>query len=119
MLITLLKTKIHAATVTEARLEYEGSIEIDEALLKAGGILPYEKVEVYNITNGERFATYVIKGKENSGTIGLNGAAARKVYPGDSIIIIAYGLYSREEVENYSPCILLVDEKNAIKKRLP
>ncbi len=119
MLVTMLKTKIHAATVTEANLEYEGSIKIDEALLKAGNILPYERVEVYNITNGQRFATYVIKGKENSGVIGLNGAAARLVYPGDSVIIIAYGQYAEKELKDYRPCILLVDEKNVVKKRLP
>ncbi len=119
MFITLLKAKIHAATVTDANLEYEGSIEIDNTLLTASGIRPFEKVDVYNITNGKRFSTYVIKGKENSGVIGLNGAAARLAYPGDSIIIIAYGLYEADEAEKHQPTIILVDENNVRKKRLP
>ncbi len=108
----MLKCKIHGATVTDANLNYKGSITIDEELMKAAGILPHEKVQVVNNNNGERFETYVIKGEPGSGTICLNGAAARLVQPGDKVIIIAYCLMTQNEAENYEPKIVFVDEKN-------
>ncbi|WP_027717455.1 aspartate 1-decarboxylase [Desulfovirgula thermocuniculi] len=114
MFITLFKAKIHRATVTEANLHYMGSITIDEALLEASGILPHEKVQLVNLNNGERFETYVIKGPRNSGTICLNGAAARLVQPGDKVIIIAYALMTPAEAADFSPTVVLVDEHNRV-----
>ena len=114
MFITLFRAKIHRATVTEANLHYMGSITIDEALLEASGILPHEKVQVVNLNNGERFETYVIKGPRNSGTICLNGAAARLVQPGDKVIIIAYALMTPAEAVDFSPTVVLVDEHNRV-----
>ena len=114
MLITKLKGKIHRATVTQAELDYVGSITVDQDLLDASGIMEYEKVEIVNINNGERFHTYVIKGKSDSGMICLNGAAARKAQPGDKVIIIAYGLYNPEELEGYKPTIVIVDDENKV-----
>ena len=112
MLLTLLKSKIHSATVTMADLHYEGSISIDRALMDAAGFLLNERVEIYNITNGNRFATYVIEAERGSGEIGLNGAAARQVMPGDKVIICAYAAMSEEETRGYKPVVVLVDEKN-------
>lgn len=109
-----LLAKIHRATITEARLDYEGSISICPDLLKASGILPYEKVEVYNLENGERFATYAIVGKK--GEIALNGAAAHKGKPGDKVIIAAYIYLKEEEINSHSPKVVLVGEQNKIKK---
>jgi len=106
--------KIHRATVTEANLNYVGSITIDGELLKASGILPYEVVEIWNITNGERFNTYVIEGPPNSGVICLNGAAARKVAVGDKVIIAAYAQATEEEAKSWTPTVVLVDDKNRI-----
>ncbi|BCS80629.1 aspartate 1-decarboxylase [Anaerocellum diazotrophicum] len=114
MLIEVLKSKIHRATVTEANLNYVGSITIDEELMKAAGIFENEKVQVVNINNGERFETYVIRGEKGSGTICLNGAAARLVQVGDKIIIMAYCLLTMEEYYNYKPKIVFVDDKNKI-----
>ena len=114
----MLKTKLHRATITEANLDYEGSLTIDKNLLEAVGIAPFERVKVYNINNGERFDTYAIEGKRGSGVIGLNGAAARKGMVGDLIIIVTFGFYSEEELEKYYPNIALLDEKNEIKKML-
>ncbi|WP_456342036.1 aspartate 1-decarboxylase [Thermovibrio sp.] len=108
----MFKSKIHRATVTGADLNYEGSITIDSELLKLADILPYEKVDVYNITNGERFSTYVIPGEPGSGEICLNGAAARKVQKGDLVIIVSYCELSDEEIKDYSPIVVLVDEEN-------
>ncbi len=108
--------KIHRATVTEANLDYVGSITIDAELLKASGILPWEVVEIWNITNGERFNTYVIEGPSNSGVICLNGAAARKVAVGDKVIIAAYAQAMEEEAENWTPTVVLVDDENRIKE---
>ncbi len=107
-----MKAKIHRATITQADLHYEGSISIDENLLKESGILPYEKVDVLNISNGERFSTYAIVAKANSGEIKVNGAAARLVQVGDQIIIIAYCLINAKEAEIFQPKVLLVDQKN-------
>ncbi len=106
--------KIHRATVTQADLHYVGSITIDEDLLEAAGILPFEKVEVYDITNGNRLATYALPGERGSGVIGMNGAAARLVQPGDLVIIVAYGLFDEEEARRHRPRVVLVDEENRI-----
>jgi aspartate 1-decarboxylase len=108
------KSKIHRATVTDANLNYVGSITIDPVLLKRADILPYEMVQVVNINNGERFETYVIEGQEGSGMICLNGAAARLAVPGDLVIIIAYGQYTEEELKRYEPKIVHVDVNNRI-----
>ncbi|ADR19027.1 aspartate 1-decarboxylase [Calditerrivibrio nitroreducens] len=116
MLRTMFKAKIHRATVTDADLNYEGSITIDEDLLDASGILPYEKVDIYNITNGARFSTYTIVGKRGSGEICLNGAAARLVQKGDLVIIVSYGIYSDEDLKNYKPVVVHVDKNNKIIK---
>ncbi len=108
----MFKSKIHRATVTQANLHYEGSITIDESLMKTADILPYEKVEIYNITNGERFSTYVIPGEANSGVICLNGAAARKAQVGDNIIIVSYCELEKDEIEGFEPIVVLVDKNN-------
>lgn len=114
MFLTVFKSKIHRATVTEANLHYMGSITIDETLLKAADILPGEKVQVVNNNNGNRLETYVIAGKPDSGIICLNGAAARLVQPGDTVIIITYAMMSRSEALNYQPQVVMVDETNRI-----
>lgn len=114
----MLRAKLHKATITEADLNYEGSLTIDRELLDAVGIVPFERVKVYNINNGERFDTYAIEGKAGSGVIGLNGAAARKGMVGDLIIIVTFGFYSPQDLETYHPTIALLDEKNAIKEML-
>jgi len=112
----MLKSKIHRATVTDADLHYEGSISIDEKLMEEAAIVPYEKVAIYDVDNGERFSTYAIKGKRNSGTICLNGAAARKVAKGDLIIIATYVLAEDKEAKKWAPKCVFVDSKNRIKK---
>jgi aspartate 1-decarboxylase len=114
----MLKSKIHRATVTDANLNYEGSLTVDKNLLKEVGLYPSEKVKVYNINNGERFDTYVIEGPAGSGVINLNGAAARKGMAGDLIIIVSYALYSPEELEDYKPKIVVLDPDNHIKKTI-
>jgi len=106
--------KIHRAKVTEANLDYIGSITIDAALLNASGIKENQKVEILNINNGERFSTYVIEGKENSGIICLNGAAARKAQINDKIIIVAYALMSFDEQKTFKPKIAHVDDNNKL-----
>lgn len=116
MLISICKGKIHRATVTEANLNYEGSCTVDQDLMDMAGMIPYQEISIVNINNGARFNTYLIKGKRGSGTICLNGAAARLGHPGDKIIIIAYGMIDEKEVnEDYTPKIVQVDEKNRIK----
>ena len=112
MLITVCKSKIHRATITFANLDYVGSITIDSDLMKAADLIPYEKVQVANISNGERFETYVIEGEAGSRVIGLNGAAARKGMIGDLVIIIAYGHMDKKEAANYRPAIVHVDSEN-------
>ena len=112
MQLTFLKTKIHRATVTKADLNYEGSISIDQNLLEASGIYPYEKVDVLDINNGERFITYAIKGERKSGDIILNGPAARKVAKDDIIIIIAYAMLEFEEAKLFKPSIVFPNEKD-------
>ena len=114
MQIELLKCKIHRATVTDANLNYEGSITLDKALMDAAGILPFEKVGILDINNGARFDTYVIEGEPNSGTICLNGAAARLVQPGDLVIIVAYATMSEEEAKAWKPTVIHVNAKNEI-----
>lgn len=114
MLINLLKGKIHRATVTEAQLDYVGSITVDEDLLEAAGIFEYEQVQIVDINNGNRFETYTIAGERGSGMICLNGAAARCVAVGDKIIIMAYGQFSPEEVGNHPPKVVFVEDDNKI-----
>ncbi len=114
MYLTMFKSKIHRATVTEANLNYMGSITIDEALLDASGILPNEKVQIVNNNNGARFETYVMKGPRDSGIICLNGAAARLAQPGDSVIIIAYALLDHREALMFKPTVVMVDGKNRV-----
>lgn len=116
MELTMLKGKIHRATVTQAELDYVGSITVDTALLKAAGILEYEKVQIVDINNGERFETYTIAGEENSGVICLNGAAARCVQKGDKIIIMAYCNMDAEEAKTHKPTVVFVDKDNKIKQ---
>lgn len=113
----MLKSKIHRATVTDADLEYEGSITIDETLMKAADIIPFEQVRIYNISNGNRFETYAIKGEKGSGTICLNGAAARKAHRGDLLIIATYVSMDEQELKGFTPKLVLVDEKNRMVKK--
>ena len=110
----MLRAKIHRATVTQCDLNYEGSCGIDENLLEAADIREFEKIELYNVNNGERFATYAIKGKRGSGEISLNGAAARKAHLGDLLIICTYAPMTAAEIETYQPNIVFVDEHNRI-----
>ena len=114
MMIEVLKSKLHCATVTEANLNYMGSITIDEDLMDAANLIAGEKVQIVNNNNGERFETYIIKGKRGSGCICLNGAAARKVQVGDVVIIIAYALMDFEEAKNYSPIVVCPKEGNKL-----
>ncbi|MCK9305693.1 MAG: aspartate 1-decarboxylase [Bacteroidales bacterium] len=109
MLLEILKSKIHRARVTEANLNYIGSITIDEDLIDAANLYLNEKVSVVNITNGERIETYVIKGERGSGKIGVNGAAAHKFSPGDLIIVMSYALMTPEEAKNFKPNIIFPD----------
>jgi aspartate 1-decarboxylase len=115
MMRTMLKSKIHRATVTESNLYYEGSITIDENLLKAANILPGEKVEVLNINNGSRIETYAITGKKNTGIICMNGPAARGACVGDQVIILAYAIVNEIEVRSIKPKIVKVNARNRIK----
>lgn len=112
MFLTLLKGKIHRATVTQCDLHYEGSISVDAALLDRAGILAHEQVDVLNINNGERFTTYALPAPAGSGTIGVNGAAARLAQKGDLVIIIAYARMDEAEAKSFSPRVLLVDGTN-------
>lgn len=111
---TMLKSKIHRARVTQVDLDYEGSITIDRALMEASDILPFERVEVLNVSNGARFSTYAIEGGPNSGIIGINGAAARLVAKGDIVIILSYSQVSEDEAVNMTPSIVRVDSQNRI-----
>lgn len=116
MTITMLKSKIHRATVTQAELDYVGSITVDIALLEQAGIFEYEKVQIVDINNGARFETYTIAGERGSGVICLNGAAARMVQTKDKIIIMAYAEVTPDEAKNLRPTVLFVDEKNKVTK---
>ena len=115
---TMLKSKIHRATVTDGNIDYEGSITIDKKLMEEADMLPYEQVQVLNINNGARFSTYAIEGEEGSGDICLNGAAARLAVKGDLVIILTYTEMSDEEARNHQPKIVQVNENNAIVKKL-
>jgi aspartate 1-decarboxylase len=108
------KSKIHRATVTDADLNYEGSVTIDGSLLDAAGILEYEQVHVVNVANGARFETYAMRGTDNSGEVVVNGAAARLVQPGDSVIIFSYGSFAEGELEGFQPTFIFVDAENRI-----
>ena len=110
----MLKAKIHRAKVTDANLDYEGSITIDEALMEAADIHPFEQVQIYNVTNGNRFETYVLKGERGTGVICINGAAAHQASKDDLIIIANYGLLEEEKHANHLPKLIYVDEANRI-----
>lgn len=118
MFRTMMKSKIHRATVTEANLNYVGSITIDEDLLDTVDMLPHEKVQVVNNNNGARLETYIIAGPRGSGVICLNGAAARLVHPGDTVIIISYAMMSDEESRQYEPRIAILDKANKVQSLL-
>jgi len=111
---TMLKSKLHRVTVTQAELHYEGSCAIDETLMDAADIREYQQIEIYNVTNGERFSTYAIRAERGSGTISVNGAAARKVAPGDLLIICTYATYSEIELAKHEPDLVYVDARNRI-----
>ena len=116
MLIEVVKSKIHRVRVTESDINYIGSITIDEDLIDGSGLIENEKVQVVNVNNGERFETYVIKGKRGSGVICLNGPAARKVLVGDIVIIVSFAQMEFEEAKNFHPTIIFPDENNQIKR---
>lgn len=114
MKLTMLKSKLHRATVTHAELEYEGSCAIDQDLLDTANILPFEQLHIYNVTNGERFTTYAITSPRGSGAIGVNGAAAHKANPGDLLIICTYAELEAKEAEQFNPALVYLNERNAI-----
>lgn len=116
MTITMLKAKIHRATVTQAELDYVGSITVDVELLEQSGILEYEKVQIVDVNNGARFETYTIAGERGSGVMCLNGAAARMVQTGDKIILMSYAQVTPEEAKEMCPTVLFVDDKNQVTK---
>lgn len=115
---TMMKSKIHRATVTDSNLDYEGSITIDSHLLDNANIIPYEQVDIYNVTSGERFTTYAIRGEKDSGVICINGAAAHKARKGDIIIIATYASFEEIELESFKPKKVYVDSENKIKTPL-
>ncbi|HYA19663.1 MAG TPA: aspartate 1-decarboxylase [Burkholderiales bacterium] len=114
---TMLKSKLHRVRVTHAKLHYEGSCAIDQTLMDAADIREYQQVDIYNITNGERFTTYAISAERDSGIVSVNGAAAHKANPGDLLIIAAYAVYSELELQKYRPELIYVDEQNRILDR--
>jgi aspartate 1-decarboxylase len=114
MQLTFLKSKLHRVLVTQSELHYEGSCAIDENLLDAADIKEYQQVDIYNVTNGERFTTYAMRAERNFGTISVNGAAARKAAPGDILIIATYAILNENEVDTFSPNLVYVDAKNRI-----
>ena len=116
MRLTAFKSKIHRATVTEADLNYEGSVTVDADLMDAADILPHEQVQILNVNNGQRFDTYAIRGPRGSGVICLNGPAARLAHVGDTVIILTYAEMEREELLRHVPTIVFVDEKNRIRR---
>ena len=109
---TLLKSKIHRATVTDADLHYQGSVKLDPLLMAAADVLPHERIEIYNITNGERFATYAIPGTPGRGEVVINGAAAHKARRGDLVILCTYAAYAESEAHAHAPRVVFVDETN-------
>ncbi|MDO3386857.1 aspartate 1-decarboxylase [Gilvimarinus sp. SDUM040013] len=116
MLSTMLKGKLHMAAVTQAELWYDGSCAIDADLVELAGLREFEQIDIYNVNNGERFTTYVILAERGSGTISMNGAAARKVQVGDRVIIGAYAQYSQADLENYKPRLVYLDESNKVER---
>ena len=111
---TLLKSKLHRATVTDANLHYQGSVTLDPLLMAAADLLPWERVEIYNVTNGERFATYAIPGRPGGGEVVINGAAAHKAGAGDLVIVATYAEYEDAEARRHRPALVFVDEENRI-----
>ena len=114
---TMLKSKLHRISVTHSELDYEGSCAIDEALLEASNIREYEKISIYNVTNGERFSTYAMRADRHSGIISINGAAAHKASPGDIIIIASYAIYNEIELEKFKPQLVYVDSNNRMQSQ--
>lgn len=114
MLLNMFKSKLHRGTVTQADINYVGSVTIDSKLLDQSDILPGERVQIVNLNNGERFETYTIKGESGSGVICVNGAAARLVQPGDKVIIIAYAMMDQESAKSYQPKVLVLNDKNEV-----
>jgi len=114
MQTTMLKAKLHRATVTHSELEYEGSCAIDAKILDFAGIREYEQIQIYNVNNGERFTTYAIRAEENSKVFSINGAAARRACPGDLIIVCAFATFNHEELSDYKPTLVYFDEHNNI-----
>lgn len=114
MMRTMLKCKIHRATVTDAQLHYEGSVTVDRTLMEAAGLVEYEQVHIWNVDNGNRFTTYAIEGEAGSGVICLNGAAARQVSKGDLVIIAAFSAYDEKELATFQPTLVYVDRANRI-----
>lgn len=114
MLRTMLQAKLHRVRVTQSELHYEGSCAIDDDLLDAAGIKEYQAIDIYNVTNGERFSTYAIRAERGSRTISVNGAAAHKADPGDILIIATFSIYSELELQKYHPTLVYVDENNGI-----
>jgi len=112
----MLRAKVHRPTVTETRVDYEGSLTLDEDLMKAAGMLPYERIDVYNSDSGSRFSTYLIPGKPGSGELCVNGAAALLAKPGERIIIASYAALTDEEIREHRPTVVLVDRSNRIKE---
>ena len=116
MLTTLLKGKLHMAAVTQAELWYDGSCAIDADLIKLAGLREFEQIDILNVNNGERFTTYVIVAEAGSGTISMNGAAARKVQVGDRVIIVSYGQFDEQEASQYKPKLVYLDENNRVER---
>lgn len=116
MLCNMLKAKLHMATVTQAELWYDGSCAIDSNLLKLAGMREFEQIDIYNVSNGERFTTYIIKAEAGSGTISMNGAAARRVQVGDRIIIATYGQYNEAELARHQPKLVYLNEDNSVER---
>jgi aspartate 1-decarboxylase len=116
MLSTLLKAKLHMATVTQAELWYDGSCAIDRNLIELAGLREFEQIEIYNVNNGERFATYIILAEAGSGTISMNGAAARRVQVGDRVIIATYGQFSEAEMVNHKPRLIYLNQDNTVNR---
>ncbi len=116
MQLNFLKCKLHRACVTHAELEYDGSCAIDSELMRRAGILPFEQIQIYNISNGERFTTYAIEAEAGSRIISVNGAAAHKAAPGDRVIICAYGMLDQREAATFKPTLVYLDEQNRIER---
>jgi aspartate 1-decarboxylase len=116
MLTSILKGKLHMATVTQAELWYDGSCAIDEELVKMAGLREFEEIEIWNVTNGERFSTYIILAEPGSKTISMNGGAARRVQVGDRIVIAAFGQFTEEEAKKHQPKLVYLDEKNNVER---